>query len=416
MSDAHLRVSTDWQGQLHRIGRLEIHQSRGREHYRFIYDQSWVRHPGRFAIDPELPLMTDVPFMNSRLWGVFEDISPDRWGRLVQTRVTGHYLSDSDYMLGVSDFMRMGALRLSHESTPDQYEAAHTRIPKLIHIRKLETAIQHLERGQETDADLAVLAQPGSSLGGARPKAAIEDAGELWIAKFASQNDTDRIGLWEAVMLDLAQQAGIDAATFRTLSAGYDQPVLLVKRFDRNRSERIPYMSAMTMLGRTEDTKAGASYLEIADAISRESAQPEQDRLELWRRMVFNAMAGNIDDHLRNHGFLRTSQGWQLAPAFDLNPTPQPFAQRVHQLAFDHRSKPSLDTCLQLAEYFCARKPVIDLTLRRIGESLGNWQSTAKRHQLRSDEIKRMAASFEHEDSQRLVAMAKQKRSHTRSQ
>ncbi|MCB1977676.1 MAG: HipA N-terminal domain-containing protein, partial [Nitrosomonas sp.] len=140
MSDAHLRVSTDWQGQLHRIGRLEIHQSRGREHYRFIYDQSWVRHPGRFAIDPELPLMTDVPFMNSRLWGVFEDISPDRWGRLVQTRVTGHYLSDSDYMLGVSDFMRMGALRLSHESTPDQYEAAHTRIPKLIHIRKLETA------------------------------------------------------------------------------------------------------------------------------------------------------------------------------------------------------------------------------------------------------------------------------------
>ncbi|HRB98133.1 MAG TPA: HipA domain-containing protein [Nitrosomonas sp.] len=140
-----------------------------------------------------------------------------------------------------------------------------------------------------------MLAQPGSSLGGARPKAAIEDAGELWIAKFSSQNDTERVSLWEAVMLDLAQQVGIEVTAFRVLNAKSDSPVLLVKRFDREKTLRIPFMSAMTLLGCNEDNKEGASYLEIADAINRESAQPAQDRLELWRRVTFSAMTGNID-------------------------------------------------------------------------------------------------------------------------
>jgi len=416
MSDAHLLVSLDWQGKLHQIGHLEIHESRGRESYRFSYERTWIKHPNRFAIDPELPLLADMPYQNNRLWGAFQDISPDRWGRLVQTRATGRYLSDSDFMLGVSDYMRMGGLRLSYSHAPDTFVAEHTNIPKLIHIRKLETAIKHLESGIETEADLAILAQPGSSLGGARPKAAIEDASELWIAKFCSQNDTERISLWEATMHDLAQQAGIETTAFRVLNAKSDSPVLLVKRFDREKSMRIPFMSAMTLLGRNENTKEGASYLEIADVINRESAQPGQDRLELWRRMTFNAMTGNIDDHLRNHGFLRVSQGWRLAPAYDLNPTSQPFAQRVHQLAFDRRVKPSLDTCLELAEYFALTKPAIELALKKIGESLRYWQRTAKRHQLRSDEIRRMAPSFEHEDSQQLIIMAKQKvsRSHGR--
>ena len=414
MTDARLLVTLDWQKQLYRIGYLEIHQSRGRENYRFIYERTWISHPNRFAIDPELPLLADMPYLNNQLWGAFQDISPDRWGRLVQTRSSERFLSESDYMLGVSDYMRMGGIRLSYSSAPDAFVAAHTDIPKLIHIRKLETAVKHFERGIETDTDIAILAQPGSSLGGARPKAAIEDTGELWIAKFSSQNDAERISLWEATMLDLAQQAGIKTTAFRVLNAKSNSPVLLVKRFDRDETMRIPFMSAMTLLGRNENNKAGANYLEIADAINRESAQPSIDRLELWRRMTFNAMTGNIDDHLRNHGFLRVSQGWQLAPAYDLNPTTQPFTQRVHQLAFDHRSKPSLDTCLELAEYFALTKPVIDLALKKIGKSLNNWQMTAKHNQLRSDEIKRMTRSFEHEDSQRLVAIASQKQSRSR--
>lgn len=415
MSDTHLLVSLDWQGQLHRIGHLEINKSRGKENYRFIYERTWIKHPNRFAIDPELPLLIDMPYLNNRLWGTFQDISPDRWGRLIQTRTTGIFLSDSDYMLGVSDYMRMGGLRLSRSHMPDVFLAEHTNIPKLIHMRQLETAARHFESGTETAADLAMLAQPGSSLGGARPKAAIEDTGELWIAKFSSQNDTERVSLWEAVMLDLAQQAGIEVTAFRVLNAKSDSPVLLVKRFDRDKTLRIPFMSAMTLLGRNEDNKEGASYLEIADAINRESAQPGQDRLELWRRMTFNAMTGNIDDHLRNHGFLRVSQGWRLAPAYDLNPTTQPFTQRVHQLAFNQSVKPSLDTCRELAEYFALNQSVTDLALKKIGKSLGNWQLTAKRHQLRSDEIKRMAPSFEHEDSQRLIAIATKTISRSRS-
>ena len=135
MSDTHLLVSLDWQGQLHRIGHLEIHKSRGRENYRFIYERTWIKHPNRFAIDPELPLLIDMPYLNNRLWGAFQDISPDRWGRLVQTRATGIFLSDSDYMLGVSDYMRMGGLRLSHSHMPEVFLAGHTNIPKLIHMR-----------------------------------------------------------------------------------------------------------------------------------------------------------------------------------------------------------------------------------------------------------------------------------------
>lgn len=411
MSAKRLLVSIDWQGMSHPVGvgRLDVHETRGHEHYRFTYDRTWVSRSGSFAVDPELDLVADMPFVSDRLWGCFQDISPDRWGRLVQTRAASIHLNDSDYMMGVSDHMRMGAMRLSQVDAPDTYLATHTDIPKLVHLRILETAVQHMESGKETPADLAILGQGGSSLGGARPKASVEDNGHLWIAKFASQTDTERTPLWEAVMLDRARQAGIRTPDFRVLHADGSRPILLVARFDRLGGARIPFMSAMTLLGRNEDTKEGASYLEIVDAISRESSQAGMDRLELWRRMTFNAMAGNIDDHLRNHGFLRDRQGWRLAPAYDLNPTLQSFERRTHDLAFDNNARPSLDICIGLAEYFGLTSRETDPVLNDLGKSLSNWQEAARRYGLGGEEIRRLAPSFEHEDSRRLITTSEKK-------
>ena len=397
-----INVDIEWQGDQQRVGILEIFASRGIERYQFTYEREWTRKG--FAIDPALELIPSVPYMDNKLWGVFQDISPDRWGRLVQSRVNNSHLSESDFMLGVSDHMRMGALRLSHAEKPEIYLADNTDVPKLIHLRELEVAVHRLEAGKETSVDLAIIAQPGSSLGGAHPKASIEDNGALWLAKFQSNTDTERISLWEATMLVLANKAGICTAHHRILNTNGDRPVLLVKRFDRQNGQRIPFMSAMTLLERNESTKDNASYLEIADAITRYSSQPEIDSREMFTRMTFNAMVGNTDDHLRNHAFLRQQGGWRLSPAYDINPTPVPSERRNHALSFDgERSKPSLDTCIELAEFFGLNKKETNLVLGKIAGALTNWKNVARLNGLHGDEISRMECSFEHSNKESLM-------------
>lgn len=401
-----LLVSLDWRGRRHKVGLLHVFETRGRERYRFSYDRAWVDDPLGFAIDPALELSPYQIYSSANLWGVFQDISPDRWGRLVQDRVRKGFVSESGYLLGVSDYMRMGALRLSTEDAPETFLAVHQDVPELVHLRALENAVQRLEAGQETSADLAMLAQPGSSLGGARPKAAIEDEGQLWIAKFQSRADTERVCSWEAVMLDMARQAGMSTAPFRVLNADSDRPVLLARRFDRDGQARIPFMSAMTLLERDESSRDTASYLELADAISRYSSRPREDKRELWLRMTFNALAGNTDDHLRNHGFLRDPQGWYLSPAYDLNPSNHPHERRTHALSFDgHGYRPSLATCRELAPSFDVNEPVQAAILGQLGRALANWRATARRYGLTADEIQRMATAFEHADTRALLAL-----------
>lgn len=397
-----INVDIEWQGELQRVGTLEIFESRGTERYQFTYDREWTRKG--FAIDPALEIIPGIPYMDNKLWGAFQDVSPDRWGRLVQLRVNNGHLSESDFMLGVSDHMRMGALRLSDAEKPGVYLADNTDVPKLIHLRELEAAVHRLEAGKETSADLAMIAQPGSSLGGAHPKASIEDNGTLWLAKFQSNTDTERVSLWEATMLDLADKAGIRTTLHRTLNADGDRPVLLVERFDRQDGQRIPFMSAMTLLERNESSKDNASYLEIADAITRYSSQSESDSREMFARMTFNAMAGNTDDHLRNHAFLREPEGWRLSPAYDINPTPVPSERRNHALSFDgDRSKPSLDTCIELAEFFGLKKKETHQVLGNIADALADWKNVARLNGLRGEEISRMEYSFEHPDKERLM-------------
>jgi serine/threonine-protein kinase HipA len=341
-----------------------------------------------------------MPYRSDELWGAFQDISPDRWGRLVQSRIQGRSLSESDFLLGVSDHMRMGALRLSEAGKPDVFLAAHEDVPKLVHLEEIENASRRLEGNRETAKDLAELLRPGSSLGGARPKAAVEDGGTLWIAKFCSLSDTERETSREAAMLDLAGQAGINRAEHRILNPTGNRPILLVRRFDRVRSRRIPFMSAMTMLERNEKTSAGGSYLELADAVTRFSPQPGKDKHELWRRMLFNVLTGNTDDHLRNHAFLRAGEGWRLSPAYDLTPTNVPPERRTHALSFDGQTyRPSLELCMKLRPWFGVNGAKTEEIVSKLRDALKSWKSIAKRNGLKPAEIKRMSVSIEHADS-----------------
>jgi len=386
------------------IGSLEIYQSRGHEFYQFIYHNDWIHSSQNFAIDPALELAANMPYRSDKLWGVFQDISPDRWGRLVQNRLHHTFLSESDYMLGVSDFMRMGALRLSDSENPTIYLANHHEMPKLFQLRELETAARHLEAGEETTEELALIAQPGSSLGGAHPKVSIGDNGKLYIAKFQSNNDSERINLWEATALALANEVGIKTTNFQLLNHQSERPILLVERFDRLNKNRIPFMSAMTILERNETNSHDASYLELADAISYYSSQPKVDKSELWLRMTFYTLIGNIDDHLRNHAFLRNKIGWQLSPAYDINPVNFKYEKRNHQLSYDgYQTKPSLDKCIEMAEYFELNNKEINAHLQKLAKSLKKWRKIAKAHHLTAEEIKRMENAFEHHDTEKLL-------------
>lgn len=406
-----LLVTMDWPGQRGRVGELSVFEEGGREHYQFVYSKEWPRH---FPIDPSLPVIFGLPYHSSDLWGAFQDISPDRWGRLLQDRAHKGHLSAADYMLVVSDYMRLGALRLSDAKEPDIFLAKENQVPPLTSLRELEAASLRIEKGIETDDDIRLLLDPGSSVGGANPKAIVKDNDLLYIAKFQSRFSTARTSSWEATLLDMAKSAGLIVAKHRLLNAKSERPILLVKRFDRVESGRVPFLSAMTLM-QLRDASEGGSYAELAGVIQKVSSQPKEDLFELWRRMTFNAMTGNTDDHLRNHGFLRDQRGWRLAPAYDLNPNPLQYKRRRHALSFDgESSSPSLDLCKHLAPYFDVDEQMINHALRMIGLALKSWKSAAKKNQLEAEEIKRFESAFVHDDSGKLIAfMGKNRKSLT---
>ena len=227
----NLAVTMEWLGKQQHVGELITTNNSGKEHYLFVYGKEWVKEG--FAIDPALNLVPGIPYHSSKLWGIFQDISPDRWGRLVQDRSHEGHLTATDYMLGVSDYMRMGALRLSEQSAPDNYLAQHTNVPTLASLRELEEASRRLEKGLETDADIQLLLEPGSSLGGAHPKAAIADQGRLFIAKFQSRMSIVRTSSWEATLLEMAKVAGLNVANHQLINPQGERPILLVERVDQ---------------------------------------------------------------------------------------------------------------------------------------------------------------------------------------
>ncbi len=409
--DKHVLVYVDLAEKPYLVGRLWARMRKDKETATFEYDRGWLTRPDRFSLEPALRL-DPGPFhtpANKPLFGALGDSAPDRWGRTLMRRVerrraeregvAPRTLHEAEYLLLVDDEARQGALRFS-ESEGGPFLAPHgaTKIPPLIKLPKLLSATERLADDTDRDEDLRLLLAPGSSLGGARPKASVRDSdGRLAIAKFPHKDD--RIGQvqWEALALTLASKAGIRVPAWRLENVA-GKAVLLLRRFDRAGTARIPFLSAMSMLGANDGEHH--SYLEIADAIRQCGGAPKDDLRALWRRVVFSILISNTDDHLRNHGFLyEGTNGWRLSPAYDLNPVPTDIKPRILTTAIDEEDgTASLNLALKVSEYFDLEISEAKAIAADVGQAVAGWRSEAAGLGLASKEINRMASAFEHKD------------------
>ena len=375
------------------IGILSAHQAKGRKAFSFEYDKEWIRSKPQMLLDPEIQWYTGLQFSNKEEnFGIFLDSMPDTWGRtLMKKRVAQKAkeeakpvptLYDIDFLLGVYDENRMGALRFKLEPDgpflDDDHEAA---APPLYNIRELQHAADIIE----SDADnkdvkkwIAMLMAPGSALGGARPKANILDENDHpMIAKFPSRNDTIDKAAWEFLAYRLALQAGIEMTESKIQHIAGRYNTFFTKRFDRIAGERVHFASAMTMTNNNEDTIRDnpASYLDLAEFIQYSGANIQADLHQLWRRIVFNIVISNTDDHLRNHGFILTDRGWQLSPAYDINPSIDKDGLALNIDQTDN----SLDFKLakSVGQYFQLTIPQMDAIIEEVIAPVQNWKAIA---------------------------------------
>ena len=409
--DQEALVYVDLDGTSHLMGRLWARVRKNRESATFEYDRTWLHHPARFSLEPALQLGPG-PFhtrADTPMFGAIGDSAPDRWGRSLMRRMerrraereggAPRTLQEIDFLLLVDDEARQGALRFAErEGGPFLREVGIKRIPPLVELPKLLSAAEHVMEETDSEEDLRLLFAPGSSLGGARPKASVrEKDGHLAIAKFPRKDDEINMVLWEAVALTLAKKAGIPVSAARVEDIA-GKPVLLQQRFDRDGARRIPFLSAMSMLGSKDNETR--SYLEIVDALRQHGAATKDDMEGLWRRLVFNIVISNTDDHLRNHGFLYQGRnGWRLSPAYDLNPVPTDIKPRILSTAInedDHTA--SLALALDVAGYFDLDAGKARTIAGEVGRAVSRWRDEASRQGLSKNEIDRMASAFEHED------------------
>jgi serine/threonine-protein kinase HipA len=418
MTDRQLFIYVDLEGRPNFVGRLWTRSRKGRESATFEYDRTWLGHPARFALEPALVLSHGPQHTSAgrRLFGALGDSAPDRWGRLLIQRDERRKareadreprtLAEIDYLVAVGDIARQGALRLA-EDADGPFLAVGTQIPPLVRLPALLDAALRITADAGSDEDLKLLLAPGSSLGGARPKAsAVDRHGQLVIAKFPQHGDLIPTVKWEAVALKLATQAKIatpkwDMKEFR------GRAVLLSNRFDRVGERRIPFLSAMSMLDATDNEQR--SYLEIADALRRYGANPEDDCAQLWRRIIFSILISNADDHLRNHGFLYDpAGGWRLAPAYDLNPVPVDIKPRVLTTAIDETDgTASLDLAIDVARHFGIEADKARTIASEVGAAVNGWRKIAKDLGLSANEIDRMASAFEHDELKKATSKSR---------
>jgi serine/threonine-protein kinase HipA len=393
-------------GPLQPVGALSRERAGSKSVISFAYEPGWVGRSDSFPIDPSLPLFEGEQYPPA-LPGIFADAAPDRWGRTLldrrealEARREGRErrrLDEWDFLVGVSDLTRMGALRLARPGDGAFVDNAPLAIPPSARLRELEQWARELEHGlpealRDEDRWVAMLVAPGSSLGGTRPKASfLDEHGAPWIAKFPSRDDRHDVGAWEHVVSRLAAAAGIEAPETRLLRLGAAHRTFCAKRFDRIGGRRL-YASAMTLAGwRDHDD---SSYLDIARAIVNfaDPAAIEDDLRQLFRRVLFNVVVSNHDDHLRNHGFLRGQGGWRLAPSFDVNPSPH---TREHSLALDESLRaPDLDAVRATAPLYRVSAAEADETLADVRRAVARWREEARSAELPGDEIEVMAAAF----------------------
>ncbi len=393
------------------FGRLYVNVVKGKESYSFEYNDEWLKSTMlSISLDPDL-----MPFggrqypSNNGMFGIFADASPDRWGRILMMKKERlladkedrkpRTLCDSDYLLGVYDETRMGGIRFKLDPDGDFLSGdKETAAPPWATLRTLEEASRQFEDDSTklNEKWLNQLLRPGSSLGGARPKATVVDTeGNLWIAKFPSKNDDNNTGAWEKVVHDLAKMCGLNVPESKLETFSKLGSTFLVKRFDREKTKRIHFASAMTLLGKTDGASAadGTSYLDIVSFINSYGARPKADLIELWKRIVFNMAVSNTDDHLRNHAFIYTKNGWVLSPLYDVNPVP--YGEDLSINVNETDSTISIELAIDTAAHF----GIDEMDAKKMADEIistvkNNWEKLAQKYGIPRGKVEDMRPAF----------------------
>lgn len=393
-----------------KLGVLYVDTLRGIEHYSFEYDQDWLKKSKfSFCLDPDISMFSGRQYTEKNIFGMFADASPDRWGRILMKRREAikarsenrkpNKMYDSDFLLGVYDQTRVGALRFKDDvNGPFLSDDKETAAPPWATLRSLEEASRQFEKDDNylNDKWLKQLLKPGSSLGGARPKATVEDEqGDLWIAKFPSKNDEYDVGAWEKVVHDLAKLCGLNVPESKVEKFSKDGSTFLVKRFDRDGEKRIHFASAMTMLGKNDGASSddGSSYIDIVDFIRAYGSSPKDDLIELFKRIIFSMAVSNTDDHLRNHGFILNDKGWRLSPLYDVNPVPYGDVLSLNIDSYDNSI--SIDLAISSACYYDINEFDAEVYADEILTMVkNNWEQLAKKYGINRDQIEEMRPAF----------------------
>lgn len=396
----------DWLDKPELVGELCYEKLRGSESYAFRFDDNWLKFHAGIKLSEDINNYPGLQYTQpgNDIFGCFSDALPDRWGRTLlkrreqiqasEEKRAVRNLSSFDYLMGIDDFSRMGGFRLKRELDGDFINVSPSlKIPPLTELRQLVLASQEVEKSEENDVLpekkwIAQLIQPGTSLGGARPKAGVlDDSGNLCIAKFPSRKDDYDTGLWEHFSHLLARKAGIYAAQTKVLGGLGKYHTLLSKRFDRtDEGKRIHFASSMSLLGLRDGDNAqgGYGYLNIVDFILQSCCDVEKNLQELYRRVAFNICIGNSDDHFRNHGFLLTQRGWTLSPAYDMNPTLNEYQSL---LINESSNKADIRTLLESCESYMIKKEVAENIIRQVQAAVAGWENLAVLLQIPAREV-----------------------------
>jgi len=406
-----IEVWADWYflSEPQKVGVLTASITRGKEIFSFEYEKKWIKGKYRFQIDPQLQLYEGRFHAAEGVenFGAFLDSSPDRWGRTLMIRREAilakeekraiKTLMPSDFLLGVYDKTRMGGLRFKMDGLfLDDHQ--NNPMPPWTSIRELEQASLSFESDPKISSQLKLLFAPGSSLGGARPKASVLDPqNHLWIAKFPSKDDLKDVGAWEAVVYELAKRCGINLVEAKAQKFANKYHTFLVKRFDRlSGGRRVHFASAMTLLQHQDgdNFKSGASYLEIVDFMIQNGAASKVDRdlEELWKRIVFSIAVTNSDDHLRNHGFLLSEEGWELSPAYDINPNEAADGLSLN-ISMESNAL-DYDLAVDTAKDFRVDQKKAVSIIAQIKKEVSNWKEVANNYGLSRSEQQRMEKAF----------------------
>ncbi len=413
MSDTEIEIHADLGGAPHLVGTLRVMVRSGRNRATFTYDDGWEKVNGHFSLEPAMMVGKGVFALDKgrEMFASIGDSAPDTWGRRLMQRMerrnarkegrTVRTLTEADYLLGVADIARLGALRFRRVGQ-DVFQSplrSGYGVPPFLELPRLLSVTERVLRDEETDDDLLLLFAPGSSLGGARPKASVADKdGHLAIAKFPRDDDDYSIETWEDVALRLADMARIRTAGHR-LEQVAGKPVMLSRRFDRDDAgRRIPFLSAMSMLNAVDGERG--SYPELVEALRTYGSDTDADAAELFRRMVFNILVSNVDDHLRNHGFLWAGEnGWRLSPAYDLNPVPADVKAHIlsTNISLDEGTC-SIELARESAGYFGLAQANADSIIREVAAATEQWKTVAAALHVKPSEIERMETAFDHDE------------------